>query len=91
MFSPLCARPQVVAAVGDRLRSLFDGVTEYNLGHTLLARRGGAAAWPPLDCCYFVHPQYKHALTAELPTGAALKHEARVSCRALWGVTSPFE
>ena len=85
-------RPQVVAAVGDRLLSLFDAVTEYDLGRTMLARRGGAAAWPPLDCCYFVHPTHTQALTTELPAGAKLKREARVSrsgagraCLPGWG------
>ena len=46
---------QVVAAVDGRLVSLFDGVTQYKLGQTLHAKRGGAA-WAPLDACYFAVP-----------------------------------
>ena len=46
---------QVVAAVDGRLVSLFDGVTQYKLGQTLHAKRGGAA-WAPLDACYYAFP-----------------------------------
>ena len=38
-----------------RLLSIYDGITEYKLGQTLHARRGGAA-WAPLDACYFAYP-----------------------------------
>lgn len=46
---------QVVAAVDGRLVSIYDGVTQYKLGQTLHAKRG-AAAWAPLDACYFAFP-----------------------------------
>lgn len=46
---------QVVAAVEGRLVSIYDGVTQYNLGQTLHAKRGGAA-WAPVDACYFAYP-----------------------------------
>lgn len=46
---------QVVAAVQGRLLSIYDGSTQYKLGQTLHAKRGGAA-WAPLDACYFGFP-----------------------------------
>lgn len=46
---------QVVAAVQGKLWSIFDGTTQYKLGQTLHAKRGGAA-WAPLDACYFAFP-----------------------------------
>lgn len=46
---------QVVAAVQGKLLSIYDGITEYHLGQTLHAKRGGAA-WAPLDACYFAFP-----------------------------------
>ena len=46
---------QVVAAVRGKLVSVYDGVSEYKLGQTLHAKRGGAA-WAPLDACYFAFP-----------------------------------
>lgn len=46
---------QVVAAVQGRLLSIYDGNTEYKLGQTLHARRGGAS-WAPLDACYYAYP-----------------------------------
>lgn len=46
---------QVVAAVQGKLLSIFDGATQYKLGQTLHAKRGGAA-WAPLDACYFAFP-----------------------------------
>ena len=55
------------------LVSVYDGQTQYKLGSTLHARRGGAA-WPPLDACYFAHPNMQqvrkalvtHCYTVEL-------------------------
>ena len=46
---------QVVAAVQGKLLSIYDGVTQYTIGQTLQAKRGGAA-WAPLDACYFAFP-----------------------------------
>ena len=46
---------QVVAAVQGKLLSIYDGVTQYQVGQTLHAKRGGAA-WAPLDACYFAFP-----------------------------------
>lgn len=46
---------QVVAAVDGRLVSIYDSVTQYKLGQTLHAKRGGAA-WAPLHACYFAFP-----------------------------------
>ncbi len=54
---------QVIAAVDGRLVSIYDGATQYKLGQTLHAKRGGAA-WAPLDACYFAFPtmQQVHSL-----------------------------
>lgn len=46
---------QVVAAAHGKLLSIYDGSTQYKLGQTLHAKRGGAA-WAPLDACYFAFP-----------------------------------
>lgn len=62
---------KVVAAVQGRLLSIYDGTTEYNLGQTLHARRGGAA-WAPLDACYFAYPSMQQASCAALPKGSQL-------------------
>ena len=61
---------QVVAAVDERLVSIYDGVTQYKLGQTLHAKRGGAA-WAPLDACYFAFPtmQQVHSLLNNMLSG----------------------
>ena len=70
-----CSMPfmQVVAAVDGRLVSIYDGMTQYKLGQTLHAKRGGAA-WAPLDACYFAFPtmQQVHSLINNMLSGLFL-------------------
>ena len=44
--------PQVVAASGDKLLSIYDGTTTYALGKWTLAKQG-AASRPPLFSCLY--------------------------------------
>lgn len=82
---------QVVAAVQGRLLSIYDGTTEYNLGQTLHARRGGAA-WAPLDACYFAYPSMQQvSVTAPGLVSThmrsirlANKHALRIHIRYAW-------
>lgn len=70
---------KVVAAVSNpaRLVSVFDGHTEYNLGKTLLAKRG-SSGWAPLDCCFFVYEDPQAALCAPFPKRSKSRQESRV-------------
>lgn len=65
---------QVVAVLHGGLVSVYDGRTQYKLGQSLHAKRGGAA-WPPLDACYFAFPnmqQVHHAMVTMMTTSQPL-------------------
>ena len=54
--------------------SVYDGQTEYVLGHTHCAKRGGRG-WPPMDACFFAFDTPLKALEAAFPKDSkALKH-----------------
>eukprot|EP00899_Mesostigma_viride_P014882 jgi/Mesvir1/23395/Mv21090-RA.1 len=61
---------KAVALVGTRMMSVYDGKTEYNLGETVRAARGGGG-WAPIECCFFVHQTRQQALNAVFPKGSA--------------------
>uniref|UniRef100_A0A061S4G8 Uncharacterized protein n=1 Tax=Tetraselmis sp. GSL018 TaxID=582737 RepID=A0A061S4G8_9CHLO len=65
---------KVVAIVGDRMFSVFDGLTEYRLGHRLSSRRGVGEplGWPPVDSCYFASSTPEQAVNTEFPRNSAL-------------------
>ena len=68
---------KVVAAVGNKLVSVFDGTTEYHLGRVRLAPRG-ACGYAPLGCCSFVHTTPQQAVNAAFPVHAKALHAPRV-------------
>ncbi|KAL0043329.1 hypothetical protein WJX79_001645 [Trebouxia sp. C0005] len=68
---------KVVAAVDGRLVSIYDSVTQYKLGQTLHAKRGGAA-WAPLHACYFAFPTMQQAASAVFPRNSQLAKAARM-------------
>ena len=72
---------KVVAATPARtLVSVFDGVTDYKLGHTMQAKRG-AGGWPPLDCCFFAYDSPLKALQAAFPEKSVRRDAPRVLIR----------
>ena len=76
---------KVVAAVGTKLVSIFDGTTEYHLGRIRLAPRG-ACGYAPLDCCSFVWPTPQQAVNAAFPASAKALHAPRVLAKVTcWG------
>lgn len=62
----------------DKLLSVYDGCTEYNVGRWTLAKRGVAAAWPPLHACFFAHSSPDEARLARFPKDSRTLSAARV-------------
>ena len=60
--------------------SIYDGETEYVLGKTMHAKRGGGG-WAPLECCFFVHRTPLQALEAALPVKSKQGGAPRVLIR----------
>eukprot|EP00873_Tetraselmis_striata_P002830 jgi/Tetstr1/423094/TSEL_013864.t1 len=71
---------QVVAVVGTRMLSVFDGMTEYELGRRLSARRGVGLplGWPPLECCFYAYTTPEQAVNTEFPRNSALLHAPKL-------------
>ena len=68
---------QVVAAVANKLVSVFDGTTQYHLGRWSLAKRGGSG-WPPLDACFFGFESAVAAATCHFPSTSRQLRAPRV-------------
>lgn len=73
---------QVVTAVQDlRIVSVFDGKTQYRLGHTTRAARG-AMSWPPTDAVLYCYQSAERALNAQFPKKVAVEKGPLVRRRA---------
>jgi hypothetical protein len=70
----------VVAAVGGRLLSVYDGRYEYKL-HVWNASSVGAHAYPPLWACLWTYPSLREALGAAFPPDSALLDAPRALLR----------
>lgn len=75
---------QVVAAVQGKLLSIYDGITQYKLGQTLHAKRGGAA-WAPLDACYFAFPSMQQVGCTAQGLNNNTHTVIKLPCRAVIG------
>ena len=75
---------QVVAAVQGKLLSIYDGITQYKLGQTLHAKRGGAA-WAPLDACYFAFPSMQQVGFTAQGLENNTHTEKKLPCHAVIG------
>mmetsp|Transcript_16565 Transcript_16565/g.31948 ORF Transcript_16565/g.31948 Transcript_16565/m.31948 type:complete len:205 (-) Transcript_16565:513-1127(-) len=67
----------VAADHRNKLVSVFDGETRYNLGHQMSAKRG-VASWAPLESCYFVYTSKEQAIRAPFPQRAKMRTCPRV-------------
>lgn len=76
---------KVVAVVGERMLSVFDGLTEYELGRTLSSRRGVGRplGWPPLDCCFYAYSTPEQAVNTEFPRNSALRTAPKLLIQVL--------
>ncbi|GAX78036.1 hypothetical protein CEUSTIGMA_g5478.t1 [Chlamydomonas eustigma] len=68
---------KVVAAVGDRFLSVYDGSTPYCLGRWTCAKQGGASC-PPLSACLYAFSNADEAANATFPSWSRLKRFPKV-------------
>jgi hypothetical protein len=90
MFDLLCANHIVVARVGQRLFSIYDGETEYEIGVVLRQNVGSQNA--PHTGGYYVYRTSAEAIAATFPSTSSLFVAPRVLLRCLaWGDVRQYD